>query len=83
MMTQSADLEPGPQETKASTRLAAMCLGPETGGGFEIRECPRGRPAAGEIEVAVKAASVNWIDVRRAEGYGRRLLSLMGASRFR
>ena len=82
MMTQSADLEPGPQETKASTRLAAMCLGPESGGGFEIREFPRGRPAAGEIEVAVKAASVNPIDVRRAEGYGRRLLSLMGASRF-
>ena len=82
MMTQSADLEPGPQETKASTRLAAMCLGPETGGGFEIREFPRGRPAAGEIEVAVEAASVNPIDVRRAEGYGRRLLSLMGASRF-
>ena len=82
MMTQSADLEPRPQEAKASTRVAAMCLGPEAGGGFEIREFPRRRPAAGEIEVAVEAASVNPIDVRRAEGYGRRLLSLMGASRF-
>ena len=82
MMTQSADLEPRPQEAKASTRVAAMRLGPEAGGGFEICEFPRGRPAAGEIEVAVEAASVNPIDVRRAEGYGRRLLSLMGASRF-
>ena len=36
-----------------------MCLGPEAGGVFEIREFPRGRPAAGEIEVAVEAASVN------------------------
>jgi len=82
MMTQSADLEQRPQEAKASTRVAAMCLGPEVGGGFEIREFPRVSPAAGEIEVAVEAASVNPIDVRRAEGYGRRLLSLMGASRF-
>src|SRR5271157_1396018 len=68
--------------SEGTTRVAAMCLGPEAGGGFEIREFPRGRPAAGEIEVAVEAASVNPIDVRRAEGYGRRLLSLMGASRF-
>ena len=82
MMTQRADLEPRPQESKAPTRVAVMCLGPEAGGVFEIRESPRGRPAAGEIEVAVEAASVNPVDVRRAAGYGRRLLSLMGASRF-
>ena len=31
MMTQSADLELRPQEAKASTRAAAMCLGPEAG----------------------------------------------------
>ena len=30
----------------------------------------------------MEAASVNPIDVRRAEGYGRRLLSLLGAGRF-
>jgi len=52
------------------------------GGGRLRNEFPGGRPAAGEIEVAVEAASVNPIDIRRAEGYGRRLLSLMGASRF-
>jgi NADPH:quinone reductase-like Zn-dependent oxidoreductase len=61
-------------------RTVVMCLGP--GAGFEVREAPRRVPAPDEIEVAVEAASVNPIDVRRAGGYGRRLLSLMGASRF-
>ena len=64
------------------TRLVAMCLGPEAGGAFDIREVPRRKPGPDEIEIAVEAASVNPIDVRRAAGYGRRLLSLMGASRF-
>ncbi len=63
-----------------TTSAALMCLGPS--GGFEVRQVPRRKPAAGEIEVAVVAASVNPIDVRRAEGYGRRLLSLVGAGRF-
>ena len=70
------------QTTSVSTRLVAMCLSPEAGGGFEVREVPRRSPAADEIEIAVEAASVNPIDVRRADGYGRRLLSLVGASRF-
>ena len=52
------------------------------GGGFDIREVPRRSPGPDEIEIAVEAASVNPIEVRRAAGYGRRLLSLMGASRF-
>jgi reticulon-4-interacting protein 1, mitochondrial len=56
-------------------RLVVMCLGPEAGGGFELREAQRRPPAADEIEAAVEAASVNPVDVRRAEGYGRRLLS--------
>ena len=64
------------------TRLVAMCLGPEAGGAFDIREVPRRKPGPDEVEIAVEAASVNPIDVRRAAGYGRRLLSLMGASRF-
>jgi NADPH:quinone reductase-like Zn-dependent oxidoreductase len=59
-----------------------MCLGPEAGGAFDIREVPRRKPGPDEVEIAVEAASVNPIDVRRAAGYGRRLLSLMGASRF-
>ena len=64
------------------TRLLAMCLGPDAGGVFDIRAVPRRSPGPDEIEIAVEAASVNPIDVRRAAGYGRRLLSLMGASRF-
>jgi len=64
------------------TRLVAMSLGPEAGGAFDIREVPRRSPGPNEIEIAVEAASVNPIDVRRAAGYGRTLLSLMGASRF-
>ena len=69
-------------KTSLSTRLVAMCLSPQSGGGFEVREVPRSTPAADEIEIAVEAASVNPIDVRRAAGYGRRPLSLLRASRF-
>jgi reticulon-4-interacting protein 1, mitochondrial len=46
-----------------------------------LREFPRRAPGAGEIEVAVEAASVNPIDVRRSTAYGRSLFSLMGAAR--
>ena len=67
---------------KTPTRLVAMCLGPEARGAFDIREVPRRSPGPEEVEIAVEAASVNPIDVRRAAGYGRRLLSLMRASRF-
>jgi reticulon-4-interacting protein 1, mitochondrial len=59
-----------------------MYLWLEAGGAFDIREVPRRRPGPDEIEIAVQAASFNPIDVRRTAGYGRRLLSLMGASRF-
>ena len=48
-----------------------MCLSREAGGGFEVREVPRRVPAADEIEIVVEATSVNPIDVRRADGYGR------------
>src|SRR5271165_4380728 len=72
----------GAEKASVTLRLVAMCLSPEEGGGFDMREVPRRPPAADEIEVAVEAASVNPIDVRRADGYGRRLLSLMGAARF-
>lgn len=67
----------------APTRLVAMCLGPESGGAFDIGEVPRRSPGPDEIHLAVEAASVNPIDVRRAAGYGRTLLSLMGGSGFR
>lgn len=39
-------------------------------------------PAKGAVVVRVAASSVNPIDVKRASGYGRRLLGLKGAARF-
>jgi reticulon-4-interacting protein 1, mitochondrial len=63
-------------------RCALFCLGPAANGALEVRQVPRRTPAVDEVEIAVEAASVNPIDVRRAEGYGRRLLSLLGAGKF-
>ncbi|WP_341318435.1 alcohol dehydrogenase catalytic domain-containing protein [Paraburkholderia sp. IMGN_8] len=40
------------------------------------------RPGRGEVLVRVEATSVNPIDVKRAKGYGRRLLGLKGAGKF-
>lgn len=57
---------------------ALVCLGPDA---FEVRSVPRPDPRRDQIEVAVEAASVNPIDVRRAGGYGARLLSLVGAGK--
>jgi NADPH:quinone reductase-like Zn-dependent oxidoreductase len=44
------------------------------------REIPP--PKASQVQVAVSATSVNPIDVKRAGGYGRRVLGLKGAGRF-
>ena len=64
------------------TKTALFCLGPTGNGAPEVRQVPRRRPAADEVEIAVEAASVNPIDVRRSEGYGVKLLSLLGAGKF-
>ena len=40
------------------------------------------RPGSGQVLVRLQATSVNPIDVKRASGYGRRLLALKGAGRF-
>lgn len=64
--------------TQIAVRQSLMCKGPTT---FEVQPAPRRQPKANEIEVQVAAASVNPIDARRADGYGRRLLSLFGAGR--
>ena len=64
------------------TKTALFCLGPAADAALEVRRVPRRDPAADEVEMAMEAASVNPIDVRRAEGYGRRLLSLLGAGKF-
>jgi len=59
-----------------------FCLGPARNGALEVCEVVRTNPGADEVEIAVEAASVNPIDVRRAAGYGARLLSLLGAGKF-
>ena len=64
------------------TKTALFCLGPAANGALEVRQVPQRYPAADEVEIAVEAASVNPIDVRRAQGYGARLLSLVGAGKF-
>ena len=77
-----ADLSRGRGSAGMTSGTAAVCLGPDGAGGFMVRQFTGRRPAADEIEVAVAAASVNPIDVRRSEGYGRKLLSLLGAGEF-
>ena len=50
-------------------------------GQLHVRELPMPTPGRGEILVRVKAAAVNPIDTRRRTGYGRRLMSVIGAAR--
>jgi NADPH:quinone reductase-like Zn-dependent oxidoreductase len=66
-----------------ATSLAAAAAATAFGdaGCIEVQPLTRRAPAAGEIEVAVHAASLNPIDVRRRGGYGRRMFSLLGAAR--
>ena len=64
------------------TSLALQCLAPRHADRMVVRPVPLTDPRPDEIQVAVEAAAVNPIDVRRADGYGRRLLSLMKASEF-
>ena len=66
----------------AADSLGLFCLGPGAAQGLTVRPFPRRAPRAGEVEVEVCAAAVNPIDVRRAGGYGKRLLGLIGAARF-
>jgi len=82
MNSGATSLRRAAERVNAEKRVVSMCLGPEASGGFEVRMVPRHAPGPDEVEIAVAAASVNPIDSRRAEGYGRRLLSLVGASRF-
>jgi NADPH:quinone reductase-like Zn-dependent oxidoreductase len=46
---------------------------------LEVRDVAVPTPKPGEVVVRVHGTSLNPIDVKRAEGYGRRLLSLRGA----
>ncbi|MBA5689908.1 alcohol dehydrogenase catalytic domain-containing protein [Rugamonas apoptosis] len=63
------------------TTLAATIDDFGDAGRLQLRVLPLARPGRGQIMVRVEAASVNPIDVRRRSGYGRRLMSLLGAAR--
>jgi len=59
-----------------------LCLAPGKPAQFAIRSRTLPLPGRGQVLVRVEASSVNPIDVKRSNGYGRRLLSLIGATRF-
>jgi NADPH:quinone reductase-like Zn-dependent oxidoreductase len=63
-------------------RHELICTEPATPPQLAVRSVERPRPGSGEVLVRVQASSVNPIDVKRAAGYGRRLLALKGAARF-
>ena len=64
-----------------NTGRSLSCKDPETGT-LKLVETARTAPQPGQVEIEVTAASVNPIDVHRATGYGRKLLSLLGAGQF-
>lgn len=54
------------------------CLEPR----LQLRQGPVPEPRRGEARLRVEASAVNPIDLKRAAGYGQRLLGLKGAGRF-
>jgi len=65
-----------------STATKLLCRKPADPIQLKTRTTAMPRPGKGEVLVRVEATSVNPIDVKRAKGYGRRLLSLKGAGTF-
>lgn len=63
-------------------RRELICIEAATPPRLGVRSVARPQPGAGEVLVRVQATSVNPIDVKRAAGYGQRLLGLKGAARF-
>lgn len=59
-----------------------VCLAPAQPISLAIEPMSVPLPRDGELVVRVEASSVNPIDVKRASGYGRRLLGLKGAGKF-
>ena len=76
--------DPGPYggEPPPGHRLELVCQEQAPPFRLQVRtgEGPRLEPS--EVLVRVDATSINPIDVKRAGGYGRRLLGVKGASRF-
>lgn len=58
------------------------CLQPASPPSLQVRTRATPEPRRGQVLVRVEATSVNPIDVKRAGGYGQRLLGLKGAGRF-
>ena len=63
-------------------RRELVCTEPSTPPRLAVRTREVPRVAAEQVLVRVDATSVNPIDVKRAGGYGRRLLGLKGAATF-
>jgi len=63
-------------------RRELVCMEPGSPPSFAVRTREMPRVATGQALVRVEATSVNPIDAKRAEGYGRRLLRLKGAATF-
>ncbi|MDN8613659.1 alcohol dehydrogenase catalytic domain-containing protein [Variovorax ginsengisoli] len=63
-------------------RRELVCVETATPPRLAARSVELPQPRAGEVLVRVQATTVNPIDVKRATGYGRRLLGLKGAARF-
>lgn len=59
-----------------------LCLTPAEPPVLSVEAMPTPRADKGEVVLRVEAASVNPIDVKRAGGYGQRLLKLKGAGKF-
>jgi NADPH:quinone reductase-like Zn-dependent oxidoreductase len=59
-----------------------VCLAPAQPIALAVEPIAMLQPRDGEVVVRVEACSVNPIDVKRASGYGRRLLGLKGAGKF-
>ena len=67
---------------RPAMRDELVCTEPATPPRLEVRTRDMPRPRAGQVLVRVQASCVNPIDVKRAAGYGRRLLGLKGAASF-
>jgi reticulon-4-interacting protein 1, mitochondrial len=63
-------------------RRELVCTAAGTPPSLALRSVEIPQPGSGQVLVRVQATSVNPIDVKRAAGYGRRLLALKGAVRF-
>jgi D-arabinose 1-dehydrogenase-like Zn-dependent alcohol dehydrogenase len=61
---------------------ALVCQAPAAPPRLTVQEIALSEPGHGEVLVEQVASSINPIDVKRAGGYGSRLLSLRGAGRF-